>query len=383
MGPVIILDKSTFQSLSRDEHLLLEFHFTQNLTPILGMELLADLSKPPPDGRTPDEIVTILADKFLGSGPATNIDYRTMCINSLLGNDIPMTGSVIPQNATTVNHPTYGRGMVIDLSPLNESIMRWQRGEFAVFERRLAEYWRVVTRSLDLEMLRADLDRNHVILPRVERLDGLMPTVDSLLSTLALQDVWIQWLIRQLAVGRRYVLQIRLRRMLQPWRVLRTLAPYAWFCVRVLVALIIAARDRLIGWNPTNLLDVQYLYYVPFCMVFASNDRLHRILAPLVLSRDQEFVPGTELKADLNRIQDFWSELDPIPRRQMQWALSHYPPPAPGSIVWALWKKQMRPWRPPMAPTIPTLPEAERLEALARVENLFRQVEGDGYFVGG
>ena len=46
MGPVIILDKSAFQSFSRREHFSLHFHFLENPTPILGMELLADLKKP-------------------------------------------------------------------------------------------------------------------------------------------------------------------------------------------------------------------------------------------------------------------------------------------------------------------------------------------------
>jgi len=40
MGPIIILDKSAFQSLSRREHLFLHIHFMENLTPILGMERL-------------------------------------------------------------------------------------------------------------------------------------------------------------------------------------------------------------------------------------------------------------------------------------------------------------------------------------------------------
>jgi hypothetical protein len=151
----------------------------------------------------------------------------------------------------------------------------------------------------------------------------------------------------------------------------------------VLLALIIATRDNLVGWRPTNLLDVQYLYYLPFCMVFTSNDNLHCTLAPLLLHGEQDFVQGTELKTDLARIQAFWGARPPVERRQMQWALANYPPPAAGSVVWALWRKNMRPWTPAMAPTVPMLPEAERLEALGRVENLFRQVEGDAYFVGG
>ena len=45
MGPIVILDKSTFQSLSYREHIFLDKYFYENNTPILCMELLGDLSK--------------------------------------------------------------------------------------------------------------------------------------------------------------------------------------------------------------------------------------------------------------------------------------------------------------------------------------------------
>ncbi|MFZ2149449.1 MAG: hypothetical protein WAV28_19735, partial [Sedimentisphaerales bacterium] len=77
MGPIVILDKSTFQSLSKQEHFYLDIYFLENLTPILGMEILADLRKETPGSKTAEEKVTELAEKFSGSGPATNVDYRT------------------------------------------------------------------------------------------------------------------------------------------------------------------------------------------------------------------------------------------------------------------------------------------------------------------
>lgn len=50
MGPIIILDKSTCQALSRREHFFLHKYSLENLTPILGMELLGDLAKTPRKG---------------------------------------------------------------------------------------------------------------------------------------------------------------------------------------------------------------------------------------------------------------------------------------------------------------------------------------------
>jgi hypothetical protein len=60
--------------------------------------------------------------------------------------------------------------------------------------------------------------------------------------------------------------------------------------------------------------DLAYLYYLPFCMVFVSNDRLHERCVPCSLTEhkaivdgwelsvDQEFVSGRNLKADLAKL---------------------------------------------------------------------------------
>ena len=48
-----------------------------------------------------------------------------------------------------------------------------------------------------------------------------------------------------------------------------------------------------------NKVDIAYLYYLPFCMVFVSNDKLHKRVVPLFLRDDQSFIVGDDLKADL------------------------------------------------------------------------------------
>jgi hypothetical protein len=50
--------------------------------------------------------------------------------------------------------------------------------------------------------------------------------------------------------------------------------------------------------------DIAYLYYLPFCMVFASSDNLHKRVVPLFLRPDQSFVEGPDLKADLKKIDE-------------------------------------------------------------------------------
>jgi len=129
MGPIIILDKSAFQSLSKREHLFLHIHFMENLTPILGIELLGDLRKEGRGSKTAEQMVTELAEKFGGSGPATNVDYRALCVNCLLGNHVPLNGRIVPQGGRAVRSRDGSRGFIVDLSPLTQAILRWADGQ--------------------------------------------------------------------------------------------------------------------------------------------------------------------------------------------------------------------------------------------------------------
>ena len=380
MGPIIILDKSTFQSLSKREHLFLHIHFTENLTPILGMELLGDLRKETPKSKTAEEKVSALAEKFGGSGPITNVDYRTLCVQSLLGNRFPLDGRIIPQSARQVQDPDGGWGVVINLSPLNQAILRWSDGKFKEFERQFAGFWRKETQSLDLDSFRDQLNRHYVILPKVSNFEELRETVDSLLATVAHQDVWLSWLLDQLSLPSSLESLIRIRWEARPSMLLKNFSPYSWHCLRALLMLHVGTRHELLKWEPTNLLDVQYLYYFPFCMVFASNDHLHSILAPLLKRDDQSFVMGEELKADLRRLSDFRDGLSDTDREKLGYALGSYPPPRKDSVVHNLWKKHMLPWRPGRGNLLTSLSDAECEEAIRWAKQMFRNVESDAYF---
>jgi hypothetical protein len=377
MGPTIILDKSAFQSLSWREHLVLDVHFTENLTPILGLELLADLRKEEPGTRPGDEIAKGLAAKFGGSGPATNIDYRTLCILSLQGETLPSDGRIVVE-ASHVGRTSDGSlGALIDLSPLNRGILRWSKGHFEEFEREFAAYWGERTKSLEMDSLLEELSYHHVIIPKVETIKELREEVDRLLATATLQDVWLKWLFAQLEVGRVEQKAISARWKGRSHIFLREFAPYAWHCLRVVLSLVGATRHRLIPQRPTNLLDIQYLYYAPFCMVFSSNDRVHKALAPLLLRGDQIFVSGEDLKHDLERIADFREGLSPEEMRYLAFALGSYPPPTVSRVVQEIWRKHCRPWNPRMVNLASSLSKKERDDAIQWVQAMFSEAQLD------
>jgi hypothetical protein len=48
-----------------------------------------------------------------------------------------------------------------------------------------------------------------------------------------------------------------------------------------------------------DLYDLAYVFYLPFCSVFSSSDNFLKTIIPPLMRKDQIFVSGSDLKADL------------------------------------------------------------------------------------
>lgn len=372
MGPILILDKSVFQSLSHRELLFLRKHFMENLTPILILEILGDLSKEM-KGASPDEKVSALAKKFGGSGNPVNDNFRNLLANELLGAPVTMgKGQIVIRDARRVPASAGGYGIIIDLSPYNLAILRWADREFTEEERKFSEYWRLATRSLSAVGFRDQLNKHHVIIPEARSLEEACSVVDDLLGTPSLQDVWFSWLVEQLRPQNELAGAIRRQWENRTANLLQGFAPYSHHCVRAHLLLLVAVRRNLVRWDPTNVLDLQYLYYLPFCMAFVSNDRLHQALAPSLLRDNQTFVVGADLKNDLRRIAEEWERLSDEQRARRAFAVGNYPIPAGGSVACELWKKHCRPWSPGSGNLASNLSAEDKAVAIEEAKALFR-----------
>jgi len=73
--------------------------------------------------------------------------------------------------------------------------------------------------------------------------------------------------------------------------------------------------------------DIAYLYYLPFCMIFTSGDSLHRRITPLFLRNDQEFLWAPDLKADLSRLDAHYAALPDEVKAQGVAVFAPCPPP--------------------------------------------------------
>jgi len=93
----------------------------------------------------------------------------------------------------------------------------------------------------------------------------------------------------------------------------------------------------------SNKVDITYLYYLPFCMVFTSRDDLHVRSAPLFLRDDQTFIHGDALKSDLKRLDEYYDALPGETKKQSIYSFAAYPPNDDSFLVTQLWNKHMRP----------------------------------------
>ncbi len=102
LGPILIFDKSTLQSLNVDEAVWLDNFFMTNITPLFFIETLADLEKEVRKGKTPEQVVGEIAYKIPDMSPRSNVHHMALAGGELLGKGkIEMRGfPILGQSAT-------------------------------------------------------------------------------------------------------------------------------------------------------------------------------------------------------------------------------------------------------------------------------------------
>jgi hypothetical protein len=124
-------------------------------------------------------------------------------------------------------------------------------------------------------------------------------------------------------------------------------APYTTHLFKV-DALYYLGIDRgfISGERTSNKVDMAYLYYLPFAMVFTSGDGLHARTVPLFLRSDQTFVPAVELKIALGELDGHFDALPDEIKQLGVMQFAGYPPADLNNTVTELWDKHMRSgWR--------------------------------------
>lgn len=371
IGPVIVLDKSAFQGLARREHTWLHHYFFENVTPVLVFEIVGDLAKLGGE-KPPVEKVQELARKFGGSGNRTNVNYRALCLLSLMGDDIPMSGEPVVGPAQLFRDTDGSTGAFVDIGPLNRILMKLADGRPDAVHKALAELWRGTCGNLSLDGLGEFLRQHRVILAKAKRAEEIPTVVDTVLSVPALQSNWVELLLALNKAGPPVYRIVKARWSNESDDGLLRFAPYAHYCLRALMMLFVACRDAFLKMQPTHLVDFQYLCYLPFCSAFSSEDRVHVLLAPLLVRPNQSFVKATDLKKGLKEIADFLDARTEEERGWIRYALAMYPPPLKDNVVTQLWRKHGDPWNSASRNYAIAMNPSEVAAALTYVEGLFR-----------
>jgi hypothetical protein len=216
-------------------------------------------------------------------------------------------------------------GIVFEVSPEARAFSRWRDGEFLEAERETAKNWRGMLANLKFNEAIKTLNQfgiNPKTCSSLEHAKAIASGIVSRERTI----IFFQFALILLGVP-----ELLWGDIIERWKQkgappLAEFAPYAAYVAMLELFFYIgiaAGRISVSGKKITNRVDLAYLYYLPFCMVFTSSDKFHRSCAPLFLRPDQQFVWGPELKAELKRLNEYYSEMPDSTRERVFSPLQH------------------------------------------------------------
>lgn len=347
MGPIIIFDKSTLESLSPDEAMWLDNFFLSNITPLFFIETLADLEKELKSGRTPEEVVGNLAYKTPDMSSRPNIHHMDLLTGELSGRGkVVMDGTGRPIISGGKALELEGKtGVIFQQPPEEEAFKRWQRREFLQLERLIAKAWRRSLSSINFEE-KYQLFQQFFTSGKPKTLADVKILADLIIDRPDRENIFIFGL-SLLDIPRHLQLKA-----IERWKAasspsMRQFVPYFTHLFSVDLFFYLAIAADLIGrGRPSHKIDIAYLYYLPFCMVFTSNDKLHASTVPLFLRENQTFIPGIDLKNDLNKLDRHYDALPDEMKDRGVMSFAFYPPTDSSFLVSRLWDRHMSPtWR--------------------------------------
>lgn len=378
MGPTIIFDKSALEGLNPDEAVWLDNFFLSNITPVFFIETLADLEKEIRSGRTPEQVVGNLAYKTPERGKP-NVHHKRLLEGELSG-----FGKVDMENGRP--HISGGKtvelggktGVIFQPSPEEEAFSRWQKGEFLQLERSQAKQWRQGLSNINLQEF-YDWFQMFFPIGKPRTLADVKKLVDFQINETDQEKVFVFGLT---LIGAAISFQ---EEIIKRWRQegrpkIKDFAPYFHHVFSVDLFFYIAIAADLIGrGRPSHKIDLSYIYYLPFCKIFTSNDKLHAEIIPHFIKENQTFISGTELKKGLGQVDVHFSAFPEDVKKRGIMSFAHYPPNEGDFIISSLYDKHMpSTWRENKSPS--PQPEnkfgKEIMDQIRKFEKEGKPVEG-------
>jgi hypothetical protein len=383
MGPIALFDKSFIEMLNVDEAAVFDALYSSVICPIFYTEVLADLSKEPPGTRTAERIVADVAKKTPIMHSSPNMLHTTICMSELAGRPVEMRRVPVLAGGKPIRRPDGSVGVVYEEAPEAKAFARWQRAQFREIERDYASRWRAQLLKAD-HAAAAKLARDTLKISAEPR--NLSDTME--ISKEVVRGNGQRFLTLKTAFALLGLDPANFRRVQERWvaagrPALHEFAPYTAHCLLVEIFFNVAIGKKLISPDrPSNRVDMAYLFYIPFAMVFVSNDKLHQRVAPLFMNKDQIFVFGDDLKKDLALLDAHYSSLSEEERSEGLFRLASYPPNDDKYLTTQIWKKlRMRIERSPAPDHTKKKPSAtELLAAVKQMRDDARNSSGKAKF---
>ncbi len=301
MGPTIILDKSTLQGLTgNDEVVLLRQYFIVNIVPVLLREIGADLRKK--KVRTsPEKEIRDLSRKLSQLDSIVCPELIQMVQIELLGDEVVPLNGQVPLFGEFSTDEAGNTILVARQLKVEDDVLRWQLQRYKDEDYADADAWRLSTDEKSLERLRNENKDLILQLKEYDDLPKLLAYVDRMLAAPEAAS-----LLMEVFQTLSQLNALEFAKVVERWEragkpPLAQFVPYSFYCIRVTLFHHMGLLRGFFTTRAKDLYDLQYVYYLPFCHVFSSSDNFLRAIVPTLMRKDQVFVVGSDLKADLNR----------------------------------------------------------------------------------
>ncbi len=335
MGPAILIDKSTLQSLSEKEVFYLQQYYHIVYCPTLFYEILGDLTKHKDLEASKKEVLKVSC-KIYGGDSCFTTDFRTVLVANLLGHKVEMDdGRPLLPGGREVIDGDGKKGMFFDEQPEYDALRKWTNGEFSKAEKLHSKNWRSSLKEIDLSI--AQINSEH--LKHVKNFDDLWKYTATILETNDEQWSFLQFLLKHYSQDLQTRNQICERWLKCGMPNIKEFAPYAYYCLSAYWTLYFGVAKGLVGARPSNIIDLEYILYMPFCKFFTSTDKFLRDFSQTFLTEGQDFIWGNDLKDDLKSFCKYWEAKGDKARFSYQEQYGSYPPDIPNSLTCEIWKR--------------------------------------------
>jgi hypothetical protein len=335
MGPAIIVDKSVYQGFSPKLVNRLNSLFYPIFTTVLFRECAGNLGK----YAEIDECITgfMKTAKAFQSGQGRfMIDVHRLLDLEETGEGFPLDGRpiVIPESTMQTGN---GVSVLIEEEEERSQIRGWIKGTFREGERIFWGESRNKNQSYPLEEEFILLKDQLCIF---KNMDDASRYVEKTLSNknelLGIIDV----ILDRCKSSPRNLLH-RLRDVCTESS-LGSL-PYHRHVLHVIILFYILLASGLIGTRSTNLIDLEYFFYLPFCKVFTSGDKFHRTMFKALRFSNCLYLDRDILAGDLKKIEHYFSKFSQSDTKLYRETYGSYPPPIANSQICLAWEKSMGP----------------------------------------